>query len=159
MIRTPPMLGSMTFSMSANFMSSCSATFTNGREGILDALPLTSANAATAETISAKPLLRPRFAQSSRCTILTHFCSLLEGRCRARKECEASVVCVLPLQDAMLSRKVCIVYCQSEINLVLCNLSPTPSGGKTIVRAATCPQIALSATSARRTQQASLLAW
>ncbi len=110
------MLGSMTFSMSANFISSCSATFTKGREGILDALPLTSANAATARTNCAEPLLLPDFVQSSGCCILTLFCSRLEGRCRAKKEGEASANCVLPLQDAMLSRNVCILHSEYETN-------------------------------------------
>lgn len=109
MMRTPPMLGSMTFNMSASFMSSCSATFTKGREGIRDALPFTSAAAATAQTNCDDPLRCLDDLERSGHMILTHFCSLLEGRCWARRVCEASGICVLPLQDAMPSCNVFIL--------------------------------------------------
>ena len=109
MMRTPPMLGSITFSMSASFISSCSATFTKGSEGIRDALPFTSATAATAQTNCDDPLRCLDDLERSGHMILTHFCSLLEGRCWARRVCEASGICILPLQDAMPSCNVFIL--------------------------------------------------
>ena len=109
MMRTPPMLGSMTFSMSASFISSCSATFTKGREGIRDALPFTSAAADTAQTDCDDPLRCLDDLERSGHMILTHFCSLLDGRCWVRTVCEASGICVLPLQDAMPSCNVFIL--------------------------------------------------
>ena len=52
MMRTPPMVGSMTFNMRANFMSSWSAILTNGSAGSFTAGATLSSVAAAAQTLS-----------------------------------------------------------------------------------------------------------
>ena len=75
--------------------------------------------------------------------ILRHRCNLLDGKCCAKKLCCTSVVCILPLQDAMSSCSDCkSVFCLNFFDTSLCRYEldcKQAQKGCRLPRAADCP--------------------